>query len=359
MTGQLRWLTVTVPDDGTSDLQAGVPALNQALTAAGLVSSDVVHLKLWVGQSVDEDKVAATWTRIFPAREHRPSLSLVRSRLADGAGMMITVAALPGAVVRSSYEPDQSEDSFARASVAGDHLFVAALKPACSDAGAQAQAQEVFDRLDGLLRAVGTGPAGLGHMFVWYSDHSVRDVINEPFVRMFGTPGDRPCRHSVVRELPPGVALMIEAAGSVSAVRSCYTIGGLWHGGIGGVPNSLPFGTRCGELLFSAGTYGRDPANGEIPDGFADQAKWALHYSHEFLRVAGMTAANVGQVFVWVRDAEDAAQARKAVESGLAADGSTTSIQVIEAALPGTNRIQIELVAQAVSGTDRPPDALS
>ncbi len=341
MTERLRWLTVTVTDSG-----AGVAALTRALQEAGLALSDVVHLKLWAGAGISEDELAATWMPLFPAREHRPSLSFIPSPLAGGVSLVVTVAARPGGSVHSYYEPDQAESSFPAASVVDDHLFVAALKSRRPDTDARAQATEVFLRLGNLLQAAGAAPTGLGHLFVWYQDHSVRDVINEPFLEMFTTPGDRPARHSVVRELPAGVALMVEAAGSTSAARSCYTIGGLWHGGIGGVPNSLPFGTLCGDLLFSAGTYGRDPSTGEIPDSLAGQIEWALHYCLEFLRVAGTSAANMGQIYVWVRDHDDAEQARKAVESTFLTDGSPISIQVIQAALPGTNQIQIELVAQ-------------
>jgi 2-iminobutanoate/2-iminopropanoate deaminase len=335
----LRWLTVTLPDD----LAGAVNGLRSALGAVGLEPADVVHLKLWTPSVVTASELPAEWLTLFPDQQRRPCLSLIPS---DPGELVITVAAHRGSEVRSWYEPGQTEREFPGAASAGDYLFVAALVPRKAQGDARAQSEELFGRLRAILDLAGASPNGLGHLFVWYQDHSVRDVINDPYLALFETPGDRPARHSVVRELPPGTALMIEAAGSVRGVRSCYTVGGLWHGGIGGVPNSLPFGTRCGELLFSAGTYGRDPADGDIPDSLADQSRWALHYCREFLRVAGMTARDVGQVYVWVRHAADADKARAMVEEVFGTTGSATSIQVIRADLPGTNQIQVELVAQ-------------
>ena len=342
MPHDLRWLTVAVPES------AGDPAtrLHDALDEVALAPSDVVHLKLWTASVAAADDVAGAWRDLFPDRDHRPCISVIPSLLADGIDLVITVVAVPGGAVRSIYEPHQSDHSFPSAAVSGDHFFVSGLTAVNVEADAKGQAEEVFTRLGALVAQAGAKTSGIGHMFVWYQDHSVRDVINEPFLQMFTTPGDRPARHSVVRQLPSGAALMIEVAGSVDPVRSCYGIGGLWHGGIGGVPNSLPFGTRCGDVLFSAGTYGRDPGDGEIPDSLTEQTRWALHFSHEFLRVAGMTPADVGQIYVWVRNAEDVDDAFKSVESAFATDGSPVSIQVIQAALPGTNQIQIELVAQ-------------
>jgi 2-iminobutanoate/2-iminopropanoate deaminase len=337
----LIWVAATV-DDGAAD------SLATTLGARGLTLDDVVHLKVWAPTTADGTAAVERLLGAFQDPAHRPSVSVIPSHLQPGTACEITAIALRGVRPRSVYEPHQGENEFPSASVAGDFLSIATLgaDPAQSgDPSPEAQAEACFERLHAILQQVGARPDGVGHMFVWYRDHAVREVVNGPFLKLFPTPGDRPARHSLVRALDEGVALQIEAMGSITARRNSYTVSGVWHGGIQGVPNSLPFGTKTGSVLFSAGTYGRNPDTDEIPDDLEGQQAFAVVHSRSLLEAAGMPVTSVRHVYVWLRDLGPADRIRAELVHDLLDGADDVPIQFIESPLPGTNQIQIELVA--------------
>jgi 2-iminobutanoate/2-iminopropanoate deaminase len=350
-----RWVRASVRStDWSGDVtarSAGVPQLQVALAERDLQLSDVVHLKLWVPVGADASMVLESWLEVFPDANRRPSVSVIASDLASSIAMDVTAIASRAGNRRSVYEPGQDERAFPAAAVSGDLLSVGLLSGAVPNAplpeSAEDQAQGAFARLRWILQEVGARPDGVGHMFVWYRDHAVREVVNRPFLEMFPVPGDRPARHSLVRDLPAGVALQIEVIGSVSSRRCCYTLSGVWHGGIEGVPNSLPLGTRLGEILYSAGTYGRDPDTGEIPDDLVGQQGSAIEHSLSLLHGAGMSSSAIRHVYVWLRDLSIANDVEVAVRRVLLGGSHSVPVQPIQSVLPGTNLIQIELVAVA------------
>ena len=79
--------------------------------------------------------------------------------------------------------------------------------------------------------------------------------------------GDRPNRHSVIRDMPDGIEITSEAMGVVGGMRVNFTMHGPRHGGIDGLSNSLPLGIAIGNLVHSAGTMGRDPCHRRHPQG--------------------------------------------------------------------------------------------
>jgi 2-iminobutanoate/2-iminopropanoate deaminase len=341
----VAWLTVAVEADD------GIGEARDALGHRGLGFEDAAHLKFWAHESVDREQLLKSWLDVFPDRDRRPAVSVLRAPLVEPAVLEITIVATKTSDASCYWQSDQGDAGFPSATLRGDRFFVSALSGRDIDTGELSddpavQATIVFQRLKALIGQLGASPRGIGHLFVWYRDHAMRDVINPPFVDMFPLVGDRPARHSLVRELPAGEALEIEAMGSVSAARYCYTIGGTFHGGIGGVENSLPFGTKTGDTLYSAGTYGRDPIGGEIPDTFDEQLLFAAHYTKELLSAAGMRVDSVRHVYAWVREGKDSRdQVRDAVEVALFGGQTSAPVHVVAAALPGTNLIQLEIVA--------------
>ena len=331
---------------------AGVAEIADALTTVGLASTDLVHVKVWVPAQVERTSVISKWLEAFPDPHRRPSLSLIATQGAHNVGVTgIAVAEgdfrnVYAESVRSSREV---VDRFPDAAACGDFFSVGALGGTDGQTDPnddpQLQADEAFARLGALLDALGVRSDGVGHMFVWYRDHDVREIVNAPCLSMFPTPGDRPARHSLVRPLPNGQALQIEAMGSRSQRRCSYTISGTFHGGIGGVPNSLPFGVKCGEVLYSAGTYGRDPISGVIPDSLEEQAPSAVEHSLSLLDGAGMDASCVRHAYIWLRDRPNDHQVEELVRKELLNSSPDVPLQVVYSPLPGNNQVQIELVA--------------
>jgi 2-iminobutanoate/2-iminopropanoate deaminase len=328
---------------------SGIADLQLALHEKQLTLDDVVHLRLWTGSTASRSDVLLPWLEAFSERISRPTVSILPSDLRSGIELDITAIASRDASRRSIYEPGQADNEWPVAVVCGDLLTIGALgaavrgEPVSEDPAIQAAA--AFERLKGILVEAGARPSSLAHLFVWYRDHEFRQVVNGPFLEMFPTQGDRPSRHSLVRELPPNVALEIEVIGNTSGRRCSYTLSGVWHGGIGGEPNSLPFGTRVGRYLFSAGTYGRDPTTDEIPDDLEGQTAFAIEHSHSLLHAAGMDALSIRHVYVWVRDLDLIGDLEHVLRRDLLKSLDHIPLQLVQSQLPGTNQVQIEFVA--------------
>ncbi len=254
----LEWLSVLVdagPDEVARDGRAEVEA---ALAARGLDLGNVAHLKLWIPDLASSDSILQSWLAAFPDSDRRPTVSVLVSSLPEGRTIEVSVVATRASSHRSLYETEGNADGFPSAVVRGDFFVTSTLSGADPATGevvgdAAAQAKQMFHRLATLIGAADGSAAGIAHMFVWYRDHSERETVNEPFLEMFPLPADRPCRHSLVRSLPDGEAMLLEAMGSVASRRSTYAVNGVWHAGIGGVPNSLPFGAKAGSYLFTGG----------------------------------------------------------------------------------------------------------
>ena len=64
----------------------------------------------------------------------------------------------------------------------------------------------------------------------------------------------------------------------------------------------IPMGVRIGNLLFSSGVPGRDPATGELPDDPARQAELMFENVRALLARAGGGLDDIARVTVYVTD---------------------------------------------------------
>jgi 2-iminobutanoate/2-iminopropanoate deaminase len=64
----------------------------------------------------------------------------------------------------------------------------------------------------------------------------------------------------------------------------------------------IPMGARVGNMVFSSGIMGKDPATGEVPDDAATQARLAFAHLKTLVENAGGTLADVGHVRVLMKD---------------------------------------------------------
>ena len=68
----------------------------------------------------------------------------------------------------------------------------------------------------------------------------------------------------------------------------------------GNVP--IPMGARVGNMLFSSGIAGKDPATNKVPPEAAEQARFAFQNLRTLLQNGGATLEDVGHVTVFVKD---------------------------------------------------------
>jgi 2-iminobutanoate/2-iminopropanoate deaminase len=72
---------------------------------------------------------------------------------------------------------------------------------------------------------------------------------------------------------------------------------GVTHGNV-----PIPMGARVGNMIFSSGIAGKDPATNKVPEDAAQQARFAFENLRTLLENGGATLEDVGHVTVFVKD---------------------------------------------------------
>ncbi|GAA4336697.1 RidA family protein [Pigmentiphaga soli] len=72
---------------------------------------------------------------------------------------------------------------------------------------------------------------------------------------------------------------------------------GVTHGNM-----PIPMGARVGNMIFSSGIAGKNPATGELPADPAAQARFAFQNMRTLLANGGATLQDVAKVTVFVKD---------------------------------------------------------
>ena len=68
----------------------------------------------------------------------------------------------------------------------------------------------------------------------------------------------------------------------------------------GGAP--IPMGARVGNMIFSSGIMGKDPATDQLPANGAQQAKFAFQNMKALLAVGGATLDHLARMTVFIKD---------------------------------------------------------
>jgi len=64
----------------------------------------------------------------------------------------------------------------------------------------------------------------------------------------------------------------------------------------------IPFGARVGNMIFSSGIMGADPATGKVPEDLESQCVFAFANMKTMLENGGATTKNVGSIKVYMKD---------------------------------------------------------
>ena len=78
--------------------------------------------------------------------------------------------------------------------------------------------------------------------------------------------------------------------------RRSIHVEGVQHGA------PIPMGARVGNILFSSGINGTDPATGTVPEKLERQAELAFANMKALVENAGGTVEDIGAVKVWMKD---------------------------------------------------------
>ncbi len=78
--------------------------------------------------------------------------------------------------------------------------------------------------------------------------------------------------------------------------RRSIHVEGIQHGA------PIPMGALVGNVLFSSGIMGTDPATGKVPEDLATQCELAFSNMKSLVENAGGTVEDIGAVKVWMKD---------------------------------------------------------
>ena len=64
----------------------------------------------------------------------------------------------------------------------------------------------------------------------------------------------------------------------------------------------IPMGARVGNMIFSSGIMGKNPATNSLPPDVASQAKFAFENMEALLHAGGAGLANLARMTVFIKD---------------------------------------------------------
>jgi len=75
----------------------------------------------------------------------------------------------------------------------------------------QAQADLMFDNLETILKAAGASVDNVLKVTIWLRDGSLRPIVQSGWMKLFPDPASRPARHTLIYDLPGGMAIQCDA----------------------------------------------------------------------------------------------------------------------------------------------------
>jgi 2-iminobutanoate/2-iminopropanoate deaminase len=121
--------------------------------------------------------------------------------------------------------------------------------------------------------------------------------------------------------------------------RQSIEIPGVSHGA------PIPCGAKVGNMLFSSGIMGRDPATGELPDDPYRQAEFAFQNLRTMLEIAGATTDDIGHMSVMLKDLSYRDAVNKPWLEMFPDEHDRPARHATQADLPGGMLVQLEIIA--------------
>ena len=171
-------------------------------------------------------------------------------------------------------------------------LLSASSTEAMGDGGPDADAELLFNRIQGLVEAGGGTVEDIVDLSAYVIDDDDRKAINKRWVIMFPDAADRPSRH-ILNVAPKG----IHGRFSVNFMAI--------------LPDAPAQGEELGSLVYSDLLVGRVPETGEIPSDPDTQAEALFAQLTSFVEGAGGTVDNIVNLMVYAMGDEQRAVVNK------------------------------------------------
>ena len=165
--------------------------------------------------------------------------------------------------------------------------------------GAERQFELAFQNMRTLVERAGLTTDNVAHVTVFIRDGSYRQFINKPWLEIFPIDHDRPARKTTAYNLPEAVLVQLQMFAVVTSRRQVLEVPGLSH------RDPLPMGVKIGNMVFSSVIGGQDPRTNRQVEGQERQIEQAFQNMRTLVERAGGTAADIGHVWVFLRDQSD------------------------------------------------------
>lgn len=128
-------------------------------------------------------------------------------------------------------------------------------------------------------------------------------------------------------------------------LKRSIEVPGVTHG-----DTPIPMGARVGNMIFSSGIAGKDPATNKLPTEGADQARFAFQNMKMLVTRGGGSLKDIARVTVFVKDNTQRAHVNASWLELFPdpEDRPARHTQVVD--LPGGMLIQLEMVAVVQGG---------
>ena len=107
----------------------------------------------------------------------------------------------------------------------------------------------------------------------------------------------------------------------------------------------IPMGARVGNMIFSSGIMGKDPATDSLPAHSGQQAKFAFQNMRSLLEVAGASLDNLARMTVFIKDDSARAAINEEWVKCFPDPHDRPARHVLVYDLPGGMLLQLEIVA--------------
>ena len=121
--------------------------------------------------------------------------------------------------------------------------------------------------------------------------------------------------------------------------RQSLKVPGISHGA-----NPIPSGVRIGNVVFSGGISGQDPATNAIPPEIEKQAELAFQNLQRLMEAAGGSTDDVGHVTVYLKDLSHREHVNREWLKMFPNDDDRPTRHTLKADLQGNTLLQLQII---------------
>ncbi len=313
--------------------------------SAALTTDDIAQLTVVINDASYRPYINTPWLRLFPT-DDRPARKTNHARLPDGELVNVHFVAAPGERRNPlGIEGLAHRDPLPMGVRTGNIVLSSVLggdDPATGKRveGADAQIDQAFQNMVTLTNRAGGAVDDIAHVWV-FMDMDYQPSMVRAWLEMFPQEGNRPARKTIEYGLGAGTVIQTQFTAVIGTRRENFEVPGIGH------HDPIPLANKQGNLLYSSGIVGTNPATGVLADGAERQAIQALENVAKVLELAGGTMGNLIQATALIADNVHRPAVMSAWRRFFPNAEDQPALHMLELGLPGRDTVvQMNVVAE-------------